>query len=872
MYDHEARDLLGPGFFILEVKIRQGVFVTATNPLAVEEVANIVELGFNRQAGGRLKFRALLRAKPAFRSLLNVEVLDQMSPPQSSPSYAPSSMPSLITMVPTFQPTLRVLGPTAAPRSVMTTLVPSSNQVNREPSASPHSLTFEKEEPRNTRPERLNQILWGIGIGLLFLSILVFLCIIRRYCLSTRKMKSRRTHRGEAAPIPVVQLDDAESLADTTLGDMTAGGVGYVSPFSTAPIPFRKSYAQRMRQMEFPSLLKPPMKDSFEESSLYTSAIPVNSANSGNFRVTATTALVVLPSSGEGKWIGQQDLGLVPQGSTSSQLGMELVPFERKSKTLRSLVGEDSVEDLDQSFFFDEVKEDTSTFSDLAIDNAAKAKFISEQIDSGTKGFDPFYEDQTNSSRDASSRDSSHLETKGFNPFEDDNTTSSPIESDSTKSGSQTPSIVISSSSGSAELEPTLTLSEDTAKAENLLSGCMTTCRSVASDSSSQLHHATSLENSGSFLRSETKRTPSVSSGYVNNSLLRTVLEGASRLAEAASSNRSWTSRKTAPPRMDTMQSLVAGKVRSNNASVAFNDFDESRSLVSPRESDTNFRTPARYGSGRRDDITENSTQNTTPYSESSGLPSPVGTLGAEPRDGSWDAIVSDSEPNTPVSTPGVLGIKRNNTVPSLLHHTSSEADEPWLQTKVEQTLGPKSLYADTDAISVRSNRSVQSFRSDPSFSGFTGTGVPPSPASVRSHRERTSFRSRNSSANRKQEGSHQHAKVQKTDSSILPRSLDNELAKLEKQLGSRPSQRTSTSVTSKGSSKTKRVKRDRVRIVVPPGKLGVVLANRNDGNGTVVSEVRPSSMIHGVIQPGDILGKYIGATSMMINEMFLIS
>ena len=71
MYDHEARDLLGPGFFILEVRVRQGVFVTATNPLAVEEVTNIVELGFNRQAGGRLKFRSLLRAKPGL-SLIHI--------------------------------------------------------------------------------------------------------------------------------------------------------------------------------------------------------------------------------------------------------------------------------------------------------------------------------------------------------------------------------------------------------------------------------------------------------------------------------------------------------------------------------------------------------------------------------------------------------------------------------------------------------------------------------------------------------------------------------------------------------------------------------------------------------------------------------
>jgi len=42
--------------------------------------------------------------------------------------------------------------------------------------------------------------------------------------------------------------------------------------------------------------------------------------------------------------------------------------------------------------------------------------------------------------------------------------------------------------------------------------------------------------------------------------------------------------------------------------------------------------------------------------------------------------------------------------------------------------------------------------------------------------------------------------------------------------------------------------------VVVPPGKLGVILADRHDGKGTVVSEVRSSSAMSGMLTPGDKL------------------
>jgi hypothetical protein len=55
-----------------------------------------------------------------------------------------------------------------------------------------------------------------------------------------------------------------------------------------------------------------------------------------------------------------------------------------------------------------------------------------------------------------------------------------------------------------------------------------------------------------------------------------------------------------------------------------------------------------------------------------------------------------------------------------------------------------------------------------------------------------------------------------------------------------------------------RRTKKKRVVVVVPPGKLGVVLADRHDGKGTVVSEVRETSAMAGMLSPGDKLGKSI--------------
>ena len=48
--------------------------------------------------------------------------------------------------------------------------------------------------------------------------------------------------------------------------------------------------------------------------------------------------------------------------------------------------------------------------------------------------------------------------------------------------------------------------------------------------------------------------------------------------------------------------------------------------------------------------------------------------------------------------------------------------------------------------------------------------------------------------------------------------------------------------------------RRRRIVVIVPPGKLGLILANRNDESGTVISAIRDHSTLKGTLSPGDKL------------------
>jgi len=100
-------------------------------------------------------------------------------------------------------------------------------------------------------------------------------------------------------------------------------------------------------------------------------------------------------------------------------------------------------------------------------------------------------------------------------------------------------------------------------------------------------------------------------------------------------------------------------------------------------------------------------------------------------------------------------------------------------------------------------------------------------------------------------------------------RSVANDLLRLEMQLamvgsqdnnGSGTVPGSSASVASRASRKSRSstrrtvaiARRNKVTIQAPPGKLGIILANKADSKGTVVSGVRSSSVLSEKVSPGD--------------------
>jgi hypothetical protein len=214
----------------------------------------------------------------------------------------------------------------------------------------------------------------------------------------------------------------------------------------------------------------------------------------------------------------------------------------------------------------------------------------------------------------------------------------------------------------------------------------------------------------------------------------------------------------------------------------------------------------------------------------------------------------------------------------------SSESDEngseSWLIDEVTGALGPRGIAPDLESLSGRSNRSRSSGggrshkshkshrshrssrrssnRRHKSSSGASGD-------SVSSHGSRRSRGSRHSRSSRY---SHRSTRSYLSQMSEQSRSVANDLLRLEMQLamvgsGNDDARRATNSHASSArhSSRTSRTsrranaaaaRRARMTIIAPPGKLGIILANKADSRGTVVSGVRTSSVMAEQISPGD--------------------
>jgi hypothetical protein len=230
----------------------------------------------------------------------------------------------------------------------------------------------------------------------------------------------------------------------------------------------------------------------------------------------------------------------------------------------------------------------------------------------------------------------------------------------------------------------------------------------------------------------------------------------------------------------------------------------------------------------------------------------PVVTPEGEEGESEMEESTDTSQPRDSESDP-LEALKDDVSASSV---STGMSPNPWLFDTVEQTLGPRSVTADMESLSGKSNLSVRS---------------PGSRSRVGTAESVASFGSRFSG-------------LTQSDISFAPRTFEHDLKRLEMQLAALDGDAMTTSSSVGASSVTgasfssissrnrapKISRKKRIVVLVPPGKLGVILANRHDGKGTVVSAVRDHSSLKGMLSPGDKLVAVDGedVTGMVVSQI----
>ena len=278
-------------------------------------------------------------------------------------------------------------------------------------------------------------------------------------------------------------------------------------------------------------------------------------------------------------------------------------------------------------------------------------------------------------------------------------------------------------------------------------------------------------------------------------------------------------------------------------------------------------------------------------------------------RERRWRERVNDRERESTGSA-SVGGVRTNSAIRhSTSHHSDSDDSEghknseSWLFDQVTGAIGPVGIAADLESLSGRSNRSKGSkSHKSSSVAGSRRRTSSNRKTSSGSHSRRhhtRSDRSVDSHGSRASRYSHRSTKSFLSQMSEQSRSVANDLLRLEMQLamvgnnnnngnntttivdadgmpvvvptstrmssgaslggGSRASARSTSRKASHSSrqhaaaaSSSSVVRRSKTTVVAPPGKLGIILANKADSKGTVVSGVRTSSVLVDRISPGD--------------------
>ena len=825
-YDNDAEDTVGAGHFILEVAVEQLVYVTSNATLSLEQVTEAVETGFNRGSGGRVKFRSILKEHLGFASLITVEMLDgalstpQVAPsvpptisPSQAPSISPSSSPSTLkpSVLPSHEPSFAPSSFPSQGPTIDETVIPSTNR------PSSNGVVSSTESSDKSSPKKRNLIIGAVVGGLVAILVSAFFifCVWIPFC--GREDDDERPVRGDPYVPGVVALNEGnESLANTTLGDPSLLG--------------RNASKENLETSK---------TESFDDNSLYTNNnVAIFDTNDPSQQYFLRVLPIPLDPAEE------YDDGIADpfEATESEDQGNCPVQTFQKPSITRIL---DEVADTIRFSPSDYECEPESNYPAIppSRSNEEKANEISNRASLGSKGLDPFEDSSSYSSYNFEDTSGSDDESSNVNDM----------------------------------------------RVRNLIAGSFPVNDDVADPSSfSEGEKRETLNGIREDIESEHSTTesydeivqelPVVSRLSTNDLLLRSVLEGEGNLRRTSNRSRSSRqSRRSAPPTIYEERASLdiladtqdLGRLRLDSKRVSRSKRKKSSRSVgeSTRHSDS-------YRGVLRDTRSLDDDTGTRTKKKSTGV------LGARKGGALWEHLSKNSEVSSPEVSPGTLGISRNG---SKVHATPSSSDtdgttSPWLEGSIEQALGPRSSNADLESLSGRSTKSNTSQRSAKSSNSNAAYSIA-SRRSVKSSFSRTSHASNVSQRittatylqNDELPIAPSLSNEQKSDfdeeAATMPRSLEHDLHRLEIQLADvlkkhPPLQQNKEKQSTADDSglvvatdpRPDSLQNRNTVVVAPPGKVGIVLANKNDGNGTIISEVRESSQLLGLLAPGDKL------------------
>lgn len=881
-------ELLGPGLFTIEVLATQVVYTVSEEMQTIESITALVENGYNRGRGGRVRFRSILQENDAFANVMDLDVLQELGSPMPAPTPAPTTVTEAPTNAPSASPTSSpssspTLEPSLTP-SQMPSQIPSlspsispstlspSNEPSGSPSASPTNLQAgvvpTNDQPSSapsvvaaaaaassdkTPPYVIAAIVLGSWAVLMACCFSIFLCRKNKkendeqHLLtngrpsedSTPPLRGSSRHpdrqSGETSdfstlpivPNVVLADDDHRSLANTTLGEQTAGR-------------------------------KPPKKkrlvdtgisiNSFEDESLYTSPI-----------------------------------GIIPRIQPGRQIDEDEDDADQKRPPM---LGARTAFEHD-IFFPDTGSSSQESWSMPPSPVASKIGGLVAAELGPVSGDVPEALPSEQGSQYTESRD----------------------DVDGMIGAAPWPTQQLSPRSSNSSFHSSLH-SSDTLKAQNVAATIALSTAPMATNEEHPIVDAPgTYERSGSsslLTRKKIEEDKLLTDKEPTKYLLETHKEECPTSPEKEQSPMQMLEdedMKTDVSPIDLQDSDSAIELRQSSSSerpprLKSHPWQSGKSPRTPNETppegQSGPRTVSpykmRYLEGLQSPAAQRELQKVSPsgsQSTSSPLakntrPEPVVLPGhaAQPRvvtppsemlPAIYDVKRGDQARKNALESPPPAPLTEGDLSVLTTSSSGTSTEDPWLFDSVAHVLGPRSTSADMESLSGKSNKSMKSTKSGKSWRSHRSARSLGSRRHGRKRRKGSSVGSRGTQPSSFSFG----APDGSSEFSLAPRSLENDLRRLEEQLASLQSPESkkepqrvppsppgmtgsSNSVTASSMSSSWKVSaKQKIIVVAPPGKLGVVLANRHNGTGTVVSELRGSSPLRGALFPGDKLCKF---------------